>query len=134
MDVIKLDPEELNLLISKYPFSFIQNLIKNKIGFEQSGDISMADVLELSRKTDNPGLALVASLKNKIILNSLVEKNVKENTNTEINTDINTLNDNIASEGLAKIFLKQGLKEDAIKIYKRISLLNNKNNSTFAKF
>ena len=135
MSTIKFEPEELDLLESQYPFSFIQNLFKNKEVFEKTGDISLSVVLELSGKTENPGLALVASLKNKNIYSNFNEKSGYENKTADTeNTNFDDLNNNIATEGLAKIYLKQGLKKEAIKIYKRISLLNNKNNSTFAKF
>ncbi|MEZ4906796.1 MAG: hypothetical protein R2771_03925 [Saprospiraceae bacterium] len=132
MEIHNLSSKELDVLNKKYPYSYLQTLIRNQKDFTFSGDISISEILELADKTENPGLALVNSIKN--INSADVSSN---NKGADIQTQIedsNKLNNNIASENLAKIYLKQGLKKEAIEIYKRISLFNNKNNSTFAKF
>lgn len=131
----ELNEIELSELSNAFPFTSIFDSAMNKLFYENNGSISMPLTSKLINKTNNIGLSISGlSLK----LNP--EEKLEENSGTEhYNTKVDKsekseLFDGIATEQLAKIYLEQGKKNEAIEIYKKISLQKKKKNNTFAKF
>jgi hypothetical protein len=130
-NIFDLNEAGLLELKKKFPFSTVPDLAINKKAYQTNGNISIVKILELVNKTNNSGLAIAS------IVGLINEKNKKEDDKTTevpqisgIETDedksIEYLNEGIATEQLAKIYLQQGLKKEAIEIYKKISLQNKK--------
>jgi hypothetical protein len=138
-NIFNLSQEELLEMKKKYPFSCIPDLALNKILFSSNENVSLQQISELIRKTNNPGLSL-ASVIDRSGISSYNNGNKnydKQNieTNSVDEDKLNSeLNEEIATEQLAKIYLQQGLKKEAIEIYKKISLQNKKKSNKFAKF
>lgn len=131
----ELNEIELSELSNTFPFTSIFDSAMTKLFYENNGCISMPLTSKLINKTNNIGLSISGlSLK----LNP--EEKLGENSGTEhYNTKVDKsekseLFDGIATEQLAKIYLEQGKKNEAIEIYKKISLQKKKKNNTFAKF
>ncbi|MGE5355103.1 MAG: hypothetical protein ACM3PT_02610 [Deltaproteobacteria bacterium] len=127
--------EELEDMKKKYPFSYIPDLLINRKLFVGDNDISLGKLTELAGKTNNSGLSLASVIGN--TLSDQKENTIISSKETEPDNETdeeNKLNEAVASERLAKIYLQQGLKKEAIEIYKKISLHNKKKNNTFAQF
>ncbi len=131
----ELNEIELSELSNAFPFTSIFDSAMTKLFYENNGSISMPLTSKLINKTNNIGLSISGlSLK----LNP--QEKLEENSGTEYyNTKVDKsekseLFDGIATEQLAKIYLEQGKKNEAIEIYKKISLQKKKKNNTFAKF
>ncbi len=193
-DNVFLSPEDVYKLQELYPFAGILDLHLNRINYAEYGDVSMSGLSGLISRTDNPGLAFVASvsgesykkeeelyekdlLKNKLeelsnpeslFLRKKYKLEVVENTmgseyvkrrkylfeeikrrhklyhfkkkwkvdkrteNLEQTEKIG-LNKSVASEKLAEIYLKQGLKDKAIEMYNQLILDNPKKSDYFAQ-
>ncbi len=193
-DDVFLSPEDVYKLQELYPFAGILDLHLNRISYAEYGDVSMSGLSGLISRTDNPGLAFVASvsgesykkeeelyekdlLKNKLeelsspeslFLRKKYKLEVVENTvgseyvkrrkylfeeikrrhklyhfkkkwkadkrteNLEQTEKIG-LNKSVASEKLAEIYLKQGLKDKAIEMYNQLILDNPKKSDYFAQ-
>ena len=131
-----LDETKLSELKSRYPYSSLPDLALNKKNCLANGNISIVKILDLIDKTNNFGLAVSS------VIGMLDEKENENRPDFLENDDNDTfeemheerLNEGIASEHLAKVYLQQGLKNEAIEIYKKISLQNKKKSNTFAKF
>lgn len=123
-----MDKKIINELNEKYPFSNIQNFFGS---ITKEGDESqwiMSEIIEMAKSSGNIGLLVAELINEKNFQNS----DIKIISNLEVLPE-NNINIKPANKQMAKIYLNQGMKEEAIKIYKRISL-DNKKNSTFAKF
>ncbi len=179
-----------------YPFSGIIDLHINRISYTKYGDIAMSDLSDLINKTDNPGLAFIASVSGDAHTKEEVfdEKKMLENKFQELadsgednlffrenysfeafdntlgreyfkrrkylfeeikkvhrlyefkkkwqaekktksleQTEKITLNKSVASEKLAEIYLKQGMKDKAIEMYHQLILDNPKKSDYFAQ-
>ena len=119
----RLSAEELKALLERYPwFSVAQALSEDgelrrevdlaKIAEESEGEI----ISRFLRKGD---YRIVAE-----------EGEAEENVCTEAEIDDE---DDIVSEELAEIYLLQGLKCEAIEIYRKLSLLNSEKSVYFAE-
>jgi hypothetical protein len=126
---------ELSELSNTFPFTSIFDSAMTKLFYENNGCISMPLSSKLINKTNNIGLSISG-------LSSKLNTDIKfkdfydiENQITKVDkTEKSELFDGIATEQLAKIYLEQGKKNEAIEIYKKISLQKKKKNNTFAKF
>ena len=139
--IFDMEEAELLELKRKYPFSSVLDFALNKKSLVATHDISLVRLLELIKKTNNSGLSFTSvigdykSLRGKTGVKNIIPKDDESgNNDSDEESDGKYLNEGISSEHLAKIYLKQGLKKEAIEIYKKISLYNKKKSSTFAKF
>lgn len=131
----ELNEIELSELSNTFPFTSIFDSAMTKLFYENNGCISMPLSSKLINKTNNIGLSISG-------LSSKLNTDIKfkdfydiENQITKVDkNEKSELFDGIATEQLAKIYLEQGKKNEAIEIYKKISLQKKKKNNTFAKF
>ena len=117
---------ELNELLAKYPwFSAAQQIKASLEGAKLRYDVDIDKIAEVSdgeiinrflRKND---YRIVAD-----------EGEVESEVCTEADIDDE---DDIVSEELAEIYLSQGLKSEAIEIYRKLSLLNSEKSIYFAE-
>jgi len=131
----ELNEIELSELSNAFPFTSIFDSAMTKLFFENNGSISMPLTSKLINKTNNIGFSISGFT---IVLKQ--DKNLERFPDQGGNDPIidenekHELFDGIATEQLAKIYLEQGKKNEAIEIYKKISLQKKKKNNTFAKF
>lgn len=121
-----ISEEELNELLAKYPwFSAAQQVKASLAGDKMRYDVDIDRIAEVSdgeiinrflRKTD---YRIVAD-----------EGEVESEVCTEADIDDE---DDLVSEELAEIYLSQGLKCEAIEIYRKLSLLNSEKSIYFAE-
>lgn len=122
----RLSAEELDELLAKYPwFSAARTLKVQLVGDKLRYDVDTEKIAEVSegeiinrflRKTD---LRIIAD-----------EGDVDGDVRTEADIDDE---DDLVSEELAEIYLAQGLKCEAIAIYRKLSLLNSEKSIYFAE-
>ena len=117
---------ELDAVLEKYPwFSAAQQLKDSLEGAKLRYDVDVEKIAEISEGE---------------IINRFVRKNdyrivaedgdVEGDVRTEADIDDE---DDIVSEELAEIYLSQGLKCEAIAIYRKLSLLNSEKSVYFAE-
>lgn len=133
--IYELNEIELSELSNTYPFTSIFDSAMTKLFYENNGCISMPLSSKLINKTNNIGLS-ISGLSSKLNTDTKLEDFYDiENQITKVDkNEKSELFDGIATEQLAKIYLEQGKKNEAIEIYKKISLQKKKKNNTFAKF
>lgn len=159
--------EKLIGLKQKYPYSSILDLAINRNHFLNTGNLSLLDITEFVSKTDNPGIAFIAAIREEVLEEKSEKKKVKsaktkvksekikiKSQKSEINKIksekdsaktlknvkevdkkrvISDLSQGIASEQLANIYLKQGMLDEAIEMYRRLSLQNSEKSVYFAE-
>ena len=121
-----ISTEELNELLAKYPwFSAAQQMKARLEGLSLRYDVDIEKIAEISEGE---------------IINRFLRKNdyriVAEEgeVETEVCTEADIDDeDDIVSEELAEIYLSQGLKCEAIAIYRKLSLLNSEKSIYFAE-
>ena len=121
-----ISTEELNELLAKYPwFSAAQQMKARLEGLSLRYDVDIEKIAEISESE---------------IINRFLRKNdyriVAEEgeVETEVCTEADIDDeDDIVSEELAEIYLSQGLKCEAIAIYRKLSLLNSEKSIYFAE-
>jgi len=144
----KISFEKLSEMEREYPFCSPLSVLVNRKQLKNNGNMSLLQMVNLVSKTDNPGLAFTSVLEiiesDKSKDNSVkkakkkhADSTKKKKKKSEIDkqtksVDIN-LSEGIVSEKLAEIYLKQGMKKEAIKMYKALSLQNPKKSTYFAK-
>ena len=121
-----ISTEELKELLAKYPwFSAAQQMKARLEGLSLRYDVDIEKIAEISEGE---------------IINRFLRKNdyriVAEEgeVETEVCTEADIDDeDDIVSEELAEIYLSQGLKCEAIAIYRKLSLLNSEKSIYFAE-
>ncbi len=144
----KLKKASLDSLLelgTKYPYSSPVDVLINKKHLKDHGTLSLLQMATLVSKMNNPGLALTSviegatsmrgekEMKNNESSGSVKKKKAKKKKAKKNIKAEGSLGLNIVSEQLAEIYLKQGMKKEAIKMYKRLSLQNPKKSAYFAK-
>lgn len=131
----ELNEIELSELSNAFPFTSIFDSAMTKLFFENNGSISMPLTSKLINKTNNIGFS-ISGLTIVLKQDKNLERFPDQGGNDPIidENEKHELFDRIATEQLAKIYLEQGKKNEAIEIYKKISLQKKKKNNTFAKF
>lgn len=131
----ELNEIELSELSNAFPFTSIFDSAMTKLFYENNGSISMPLTSKLINKTNNIGFS-ISGLTIVLKQDKNLERFPDQGGNDPIidENEKHELFDGIATEQLAKIYLEQGKKNEAIEIYKKISLQKKKKNNTFAKF
>jgi len=144
--------EELYELERKFPYSHIIDILINRKQLKENGNLSLLQMVNLVNKNNNPGLAFVSVIggskytdkdkessrrkkKSKKTSKAVSEKK-KKKKNSKHKSSKNVSGDlkkEVISEQLAEIYLKQGMKQEAIEMYKALSLQNPKKSAYFAK-
>jgi len=138
MEKIKLD--KINKLIDKYPYLYLPFLLKLKVSNKNKYEETLNSLALrhpnrsylksfLNQNINNEGQILDLFLKSK----KRIRKNKKLDINTKDLSKPLLKKDHFISENLANIYIKQDKIDDAIKIYKKLSLINSKKKSYFAK-
>ena len=115
--------EQILQLLEKYPWYEVARIaelggvLRREVDVERLAEESEGEIISrFLRKTD---YRIVAE-------DGEVEKEIR--TEAEIDEE-----DDLVSEELAEIYLSQGLKSEAIEIYRKLSLLNSEKSAYFAE-
>ena len=138
MEKIKLD--KIDKLIDRYPYLYLPYLLKLKVSRNTKYEETLNSLalrhpnrsylkFFLNQNMNNEGQILDLFLKTK----KRIRKNKKLVNNTKDLSKPLLKKDHFISENLANIYIKQDKTDDAIKIYKKLSLINSKKKSYFAK-
>ena len=118
--------EELDAILERYPwFSAAQQLKENLEGDKLRYDVDVEKIAEISE-----GEIINRFLRKNDYRIVAEEGDVEGDVRTEADIDDE---DDIVSEELAEIYLSQGLKCEAIAIYRKLSLLNSEKSIYFAE-
>ncbi len=122
----EVSAEELNDLLAKYPwFSAAKALKEQSEGKVLRYDIDVEKIAE-----ESAGEIISRFLRKSDYRIVAEEGDVMEDVRTEAEIDDE---DDLVSEDLAEIYLSQGLKCEAIEIYRKLSLLNSEKSVYFAE-
>ena len=138
MEKIKLF--KIDKLIDKYPYLYLPFLLKLKVSSNTKYEETLNSLalrhpnrgylkLFLNQNMNNEGQILDLFLKTK----KRIKKNKKLDNNTKDLSKPLLKKDDFVTENLANIYIKQDKIDDAIKIYKKLILINSKKKSYFAK-
>ena len=138
MEKIKLF--KIDKLIDKYPYLYLPFLLKLKVSSNTKYEETLNSLalrhpnrgylkLFLNQNMNNEGQILDLFLKTK----KRIKKNKKLDNNTKDLSKPLLKKDDFVTENLADIYIKQDKIDDAIKIYKKLILINSKKKSYFAK-
>ena len=138
MEKIKLS--KIDKLIDKYPYLYLPFLLKLKVSSNTKYEETLNSLalrhpnrgylkLFLNQNMNNEGQILDLFLKTK----KRIKKNKKLDNNTKDLSKPLLKKDDFVTENLADIYKKQNKIDDAIKIYKKLILINSKKKSYFAK-
>ena len=138
MEKIKLD--KIDKLIDRYPYLYLPYLLKLKVSSNTKYEETLNSLalrhpnrsylkFFLNQNMNNEGQILDLFLKTK----KRIKKSKKLVNNTKDLSKPSLKKDHFISENLANIYIKQDKTDDAIKIYKKLSLINSKKKSYFAK-
>ena len=138
MEKIKLD--KIDKLIDRYPYLYISYLLKLKVSSNTKYEETLNSLalrhpnrsylkFFLNQNMNNEDQILDLFLKTK----KRIKKSKKLVNNTKDLSKPSLKKDHFISENLANIYIKQDKTDDAIKIYKKLSLINSKKKSYFAK-
>ena len=119
--------EELNVLLERYPWFEAARALADE---ERASRLSVYDV-DIEKLTEESEGELIARFLRKTDFRIVAEEGDVEGdilTEAEIDDE-----DDIVSEELAEIYLAQGLKNEAVEIYRKLSLLNSEKSIYFAE-
>ena len=119
--------EELNVLLERYPWFEAARALADE---ERASRLSVYDV-DIEKLTEESEGELIARFLRKTDFRIVAEEGDVEGdilTEAEIDDE-----DDIVSEELAEVYLAQGMKSEAIKIYSKLSLLNSEKSIYFAE-
>jgi predicted Zn-dependent protease len=103
---------------------------REKIAMDKSSFLR----IDVVRENINIEAEFDETIKNKKEIYSKEKKNIKENVSISVEKEeIFDLKNDIASEQLADIYLKQGMKKEAIEMYRRLSLQKSEKSVYFAE-
>ena len=123
----KLSAEELNSLLEKYPWFEAARVLAD------ANNVSIADMytVDIEKLTKESEGELITRFLRKTDFRIVAEEgDVEGDIQTEAEIDDE---DDIVSEELAEVYLAQGMKSEAIKIYSKLSLLNSEKSIYFAE-
>ena len=138
MEKIKLD--KIDKLIDKYPYLYLPFLFKLNVSSITKYEETLNSLalrhpnrgylkLFLNQNMNNEDQILDLFLKTK----KRIKKNKKLDNNTKDLSKPLLKKDDFVTENLANIYIKQIKIDDAIKIYKKLILINSKKKTYFAK-
>ena len=119
--------EELNVLLERYPWFEAARALADE---ERASRLSAYDV-DIEKLTEESEGELITRFLRKTDFRIVAEEGDVEGdilTEAEIDDE-----DDIVSEELAEVYLAQGMKSEAIKIYSKLSLLNSEKSIYFAE-
>ena len=119
--------EELNVLLERYPWFEAARALADE---EYASRLSAYDV-DIEKLTEESEGELITRFLRKTDFRIVAEEGEVEGdilTEAEIDDE-----DDIVSEELAEVYLAQGMKSEAIKIYSKLSLLNSEKSIYFAE-
>ena len=119
--------EELNVLLERYPWFEAARALADE---ERALRLSAYDV-DIEKLTEESEGELITRFLRKTDFRIVAEEGDVEGdilTEAEIDDE-----DDIVSEELAEVYLAQGMKSEAIKIYSKLSLLNSEKSIYFAE-
>ena len=119
--------EELNVLLERYPWFEAALALADE---ERASRLSVYDV-DIEKLTEESEGELITRFLRKTDFRIVAEEGDVEGdilTEAEIDDE-----DDIVSEELAEVYLAQGMKSEAIKIYSKLSLLNSEKSIYFAE-
>ncbi len=148
----KIPFEKLVELEELFPYADTIDILINKKHLKENGNLSLLQMANLVKKNNNPGLALATVIDGGKFINqdikdsrkkkkakktekavSQKKKRIKNNKHKLSELNSGDLKKAVISEQLAEVYLKQGMKEEAIEMYKALSLQNPKKSAYFAK-
>jgi len=116
-------------LVDEFPYSAVLHLLVNKKHYIEHNNLSLNKIKDYINITDNPGTAFAGIIdvkkSNKKTKTAKKQKKIKQ--------EQDNLKSEIISEQLAEIYLKQGMKKEAIEMYRKLSLQNPEKSVYFAK-
>ena len=119
--------EELNVLLERYPWFEAARALADE---ERASRLSVYDV-DIEKLTEESEGELITRFLRKTDFRIVAEEgDVESDILTEAEIDDE---DDIVSEELAEVYLAQGMKSEAIKIYSKLSLLNSEKSIYFAE-
>ena len=119
--------EELNVLLERYPWFEAARALADE---DRASRLSAYDV-DIEKLTEESEGELITRFLRKTDFRIVAEEGDVEGdilTEAEIDDE-----DDIVSEELAEVYLAQGMKSEAIKIYSKLSLLNSEKSIYFAE-
>ena len=132
---LKNTPDDVLVkLTNDYPYSAVFHILINKKHFLQYNNLSLNKFKNLVNLTDNPGMAFVSIIEGAVKEQEKKKKKKKQKKKSTQNPpEDSKLRNEIVSEQLAEIYLKQGMKKEAMEMYRKLSLQNPEKSVYFAK-
>ena len=119
--------ETLDALLNKYPWFAAARMLKKE---QESGEKNRYDI-DVDRIAEESEGEIISRFLRKGEYRIVAEEgDVEDDVLTEAELEDE---DDIVSEELAEIYLSQGLRKEAIEIYRKLSLLNSEKSIYFAE-
>lgn len=119
--------EELDAMVERYPWFSVARALKA----QSEGGVQLRYEVDVEKiKEESEGEIISRFLRKGDYRIVAEEGDAEGDVRTEADIDDD---DDIVSEELAEIYLAQGLKSEAIEIYRKLSLLNSEKSAYFAE-